>query len=93
MSQTGTPSTAVEERTIKGELENLAVAISDVKSSVDSIVSILGIAPSEGQDAPKQPVERFAVQAQIAEIVDLRARVRALVPLLGDIAKEVNRIC
>jgi len=94
MSASETPSVAQEERTIKGELENLAEALSGVEDSIGGLSAKLGVVPSEGQSAKVKPTEANpVVQERITEIVELRSRVRALIPLLADVRNEIDRIC
>lgn len=89
-----TPSVGAEERTIKGELENLEEAVLAVESSVGGLVSKLGVVPSEDQSAKGKTADvNPVVQERITEIIELRLRVRALIPLLVDIRNEIDRIC
>jgi len=89
-----TPSVGAEERTIMGELENLQEAVLAVESSVGGLVSKLGVVPSEDQSAKGPSTgENSVVQERITEIIGLKLRVRALIPLLADVRNEVDRIC
>ena len=94
MSPSATPGCAVEERTIKGELISLDEALSALESSVETIISKLGVVASERRAEGKSPaVSNPVVQERIAEVIELRLRVRALLSLLADVTNEIDRIC
>ncbi len=63
---------AAPSRTTVGELADLLVELSKVQNAVDQVSKDLNV-----RLYPPQPVRRFALEAQLSSLIELRAKLRA----------------